>query len=208
VRARAFADSAPITVATSAVFHRVTGRDADSVTVALTRGARFAYFGDSSTRTLARVASRPSGPDTTALSGDGVIATLAIPPGTTRERFTIRYSAWVRVPRDAVYSIDALADDGVRVWVGDRLVVDGMGYSPAPAESRGEIALKAGLHPVVVTHFQAYDGSRLDVWIDGPGLGRRRIDTLLYREATDSATVPAAPAESERERSGSGRARR
>jgi hypothetical protein len=203
VRARAFADSAPLTVATSAEYRRVAGRDPDSVTAALTRGARFAYFGDSSLRALTRVASRRAGPDTTALSGDGVIATLATPPGTTRERYTIRYQAWLRVPRDGVYSIDAMADDGVRVWVGDRLVVDGMGYSPAPAESRGDVALRAGLHPIVVTHFQAYDGARLDLWIEGPGLSRRRVDALLWREATDSAVTP-----SDRAESGSGRARR
>ena len=93
------------------------------------------------------------------------------------------------MPRDGVYSIDALADDGVRVWIGDRLVVDGMGYSPAPAESRGDVALRAGLHAVTITHFQAYDGARLEVYVEGPGLPRRRIDGLLYREAPDSATA-------------------
>jgi hypothetical protein len=188
VRARAVAEGEAVTGVSSAVYRRVAGRDADSV-VALTRGVRYTYFGDSSLRALSRVASRPAGPDTTALRGDGTLASLAVPPGTTRERFTIRYTGWIRVPRDGVYTIDALADDGVRVWVGDRLVVDGMGYSPAPAESRGDVALRAGLHPVVVTHFQAYDGARLEVHVEGPGLSRRRIDALLYREATDSASA-------------------
>ena len=189
VRARAFADGEPVTGVSSAEFRRVAGRDPDSVSVELVRGVRFTYFGDSSLRALTRVASRPAGPDTTALTGDGVLASLAIPPGTTRERFTIRYAGWLRVPRDGVYTIDALADDGVRVWVGDMLVVDGMGYSPAPAESRGDVALRAGLHPLVVTHFQAYDGSRLEVYVAGPGVPRRRMDTLLYREETDSASA-------------------
>ncbi|MFL5577604.1 MAG: PA14 domain-containing protein, partial [Gemmatimonadaceae bacterium] len=191
VRARAFAGDAPMSPAVSAEFRRVAGREPDSV-ARVVPGVRLALFRDSSLRALTLVAARPAGPDTIAALLDSAQRDLSLPVRRGRERFAVRFTGYLRAPRDGVYALTARADDGVRVWVGDRLVVDGMGFSPSLAESRGEIALRAGLHPVTVTYFQSWDEAALQLWVDAPGGARRRMDDMLYRAA------PAEPAEEDR----------
>ena len=185
VRARAFVSGEPFGGETVATFRRVDGRDPDTtVAVAdsvLTRGVTYAYFQDTSLNVLTRIAGRRAGPDTIAALHTDTISALVFPTGHARERFVVRYGGWLRVPRDGVYALTALADDGARVWVGDRLVVDGVAYSPQVVENRGEVALKAGLHPLTVTYFQGTGDASLRLYVEGPGVPRRAIDGMLYR---------------------------
>jgi hypothetical protein len=191
VRARAFVGGDAAGPAVSAAFRRVPGREPDTTVGKVVPGVRLAYFRDTSLRALTLVARSPAGPDTIAAVLDSVQRDLTLPLKRGRERFTARFAGWLRVPRDGVYALTARADDGVRVWVGDRLVVDGMGYSPSAADSHGEIALRAGLHEVTVTYFQSWDDATLQLWVEGPGGGRRRLDDMLYLPAP---TEPAAEA--------------
>jgi hypothetical protein len=180
VRARAFMDDLPASPEVSAEFRRVAGREPDTTLGKVMPGVRLALFRDSSLRALTLVAERPAGPDTVAAILDSVQRDLTLPLKRGRERFTVRFTGWLRVPRDGVYALTARADDGVRLWVGDRLVVDGLGFSPSATESRGEIALRAGLHPVTVTYLQSWDDALLQLWVELPGGGRRRLDDMLY----------------------------
>jgi hypothetical protein len=59
------------------------------------------------------------------------------------DTFSVRWTGWL-VPRySEVYTIRVLSDDGSRVWVGGRLVVD-FWHDHTPQEASGTIALEAG----------------------------------------------------------------
>jgi hexosaminidase len=108
----------------------------------------------------------------------------------TSEMFALRFTGYVRVPRAGVYTFTALSDDGAALWVGDRNVFWSVGQSPKTTESWGSIALAAGLHPVTLTHFQAYGPRALELYVEGPGLRRQRIPaSMLFRDRAPSAAA-------------------
>jgi hypothetical protein len=65
--------------------------------------------------------------------------------------------------QDAVYRFFAEHDDGVRVWVDDRLIIDAW-YETGPVTDRGEIQLPGGTHEVRVDYFEGAGDARIRVW--------------------------------------------
>jgi alpha-L-fucosidase len=85
------------------------------------------------------------------------------------EDFAVRYSGYLLVPEDGVYTFFVASDDGSRLWIGDTLVVDNDGLHGSQTES-GRIALAWGLHPITVGFFQRTGGLDLEVAFRGPGV--------------------------------------
>jgi hexosaminidase len=82
--------------------------------------------------------------------------------------FAVLYEAVLEAPRDDVYTCVASADDGVRLTIDDRLVVDDDGEH-APRDATGEVALAAGWHAVRVAYFQSAGGKAIAVSCRGAG---------------------------------------
>ena len=93
------------------------------------------------------------------------------------DRFAIRFDGFIRVPSNGLYTFYLTSDDGSRLWIGDRLVIDHDGLHSA-AEKRGQIILKAGLHPIAVAMFESGGREHLSVEYAGPDIGRRPIPKL------------------------------
>mgnify|MGYP001568037845 CR=1 FL=1 len=91
-----------------------------------------------------------------------VSATVSIPRFARAEQWGARFMGYVRVPSDGVWTFRLTSDDGSRLWIGDRLVVDGDG--PHTAEERaGAMALGAGWHAIRVDYFQSGGGRALSL---------------------------------------------
>jgi hypothetical protein len=93
------------------------------------------------------------------------------------EWFAIRYTGTVTFPTAGNYAFRILSDDGARLYIDGRLVVDNDGQH-APAEQRGTIQLTPGNHEVVLEYFQ---GPRyqiaLQLFMTAPG-GQETIFSL------------------------------
>jgi alpha-L-fucosidase len=108
------------------------------------------------------------------------------------ERYAFRYHSLLTVPADGVYDFFTLSDDGSRLYVGDRLVVDNDGLH-GMREATGEIALAAGAHPITVAFFERTGSDALEVWYEGPGIEKRRIpDEVLNASSDDVLPSPSA----------------
>jgi len=51
------------------------------------------------------------------------------------------------------FEITTLSDDGIRVWIDGKLVIDNWTWHP-PTEDRAVVTLKKGAHPVRIEHFE------------------------------------------------------
>jgi hypothetical protein len=96
-------------------------------------------------------------------------------PGVTRrfEWFAIDYTGrfWVKNP--GVYRFHLLSDDGSRLWIDGRLVVDNDGIH-APRLMHGEIELSEGPHRIEVAYFQGpRAGVALVLSVSRPGESSR-----------------------------------
>jgi hypothetical protein len=115
-------------------------------------------------------------PDFAALkpASRGTAARFELGPYAGRERYALRLSGRITVPRTGLYTFLTISDDGSRLYVGDQLVVDNDGLHGA-AEQSGHVALSAGAHPITVTYFERTGDERLEVHWAGPDLPRQPV---------------------------------
>ena len=83
-------------------------------------------------------------------------------PGLPADQFSVR---WTRTLDTAAgpYRWIADADDGVRIWVDERLVLDGWG-GPTRGKQMGDVWLEAGTHQVRVEYYEATGPAGIHVW--------------------------------------------
>ena len=75
-------------------------------------------------------------------------------PGTQMsDHFYVRWTGKIRIPRDAKYTFFTESDDGSRLWIDGKVVVDNGGVHPMEEKS-GEIDLKTGEHDIKVELFE------------------------------------------------------
>lgn len=107
--------------------------------------------------------------------------TIAIPGIANKEHYGLVFSGYIKVPQDGLYDFIISSDDGSSLRVGDSLFIDNDGIH-GDQEVTGAIALKAGVHPIVVHMFQCTGGQSLSAAIQGPGLKKQTIskDMLFH----------------------------
>ena len=75
-------------------------------------------------------------------------------PGTDMmDHFYVRWLGRIRIPRDGKFTFFTESDDGSRLWIDGKVVVDNGGLH-AMEEKSGEVELKAGDHDVKVELFE------------------------------------------------------
>ncbi|MFP6763167.1 MAG: PA14 domain-containing protein, partial [Planctomycetaceae bacterium] len=90
------------------------------------------------------------------------------------DHFALRFTAFVHIPKAGRYRFHLGSDDGSRMSVGGREVVN-FGGIHAHQTRTGEIELAQGAHEVVVEYFEANGDESLKVEIEGAGLGRQLL---------------------------------
>ncbi len=100
---------------------------------------------------------------------------LHVPKGQPRESFALRFTGSVYVGKAGKYTFYTTSDDGSRLFIGGKSVVNNDGPH-GMVERRGTIQLSAGSHPILVTYFNRSGGHGLAVSWSGPGLKKQKIE--------------------------------
>ncbi len=120
--------------------------------------------------------------DTLKVLKDTVTDTIAVPLYAADSLYGLVMGGYITVPSEGMYEFGLSSDDGSRLWIGDSLVVDNDGLHGS-GELPGQIALKAGTHPITLKMFQCKGDEALDLWITGPGLEKQIVPrTMLSRD--------------------------
>lgn len=101
------------------------------------------------------------------------------------EFYALRFTGIIDVPKDGVYRFWTGSDDGSRLWIGKRLVVDSDGPH-AYVEVPGDISLRRGKYPITVGYFEAGGGHILKVFWARPGLEKQEIPAANLSRASSS----------------------
>ncbi len=112
-----------------------------------------------------------------------VSSTVALAGLEASEHYGLVLTGFLRIPEDGAYILSLTSDDGSRLWLRDRLIVDNDG--PHGAEERsGPIALAAGLHPIRIAYFNATGGAALKLSWQGPGRPKQEVpaSALAHRD--------------------------
>lgn len=84
------------------------------------------------------------------------IGDVRLPADRPRDRFALVYRGFLRVPADGLYTFSLRSDDGSRLYLHDRLVVERDGRQVYDVRE-GRVALRRGLHPIRV-EFCEFEG--------------------------------------------------
>jgi mono/diheme cytochrome c family protein len=109
--------------------------------------------------------------------------------GHRNDEYAVRYTASLVVPADGEYTFYATSDDGSRVNVGGRAVVNNDG-DHAAIEKSGKAKLTKGEHPITVTYMQRGGDGVLKVEWSGPNLPRQEIGREALLRVGGAPMVP------------------
>ncbi|MBU6398685.1 MAG: cytochrome c1 [Verrucomicrobia bacterium] len=104
----------------------------------------------------------------------GEVETFTLAPRKRDEHIGFRFTGTLTVPSDGRYTFFTESDDGSRLYLADKLVVQNDGHH-ASTEKRGTLELKAGDYPIVVTYFNQDGPYDLRVFWRGPGIQKQEI---------------------------------
>jgi mono/diheme cytochrome c family protein len=106
--------------------------------------------------------------------------------------FAFRYNGIIAIPRQGKYEFFTQSDDGSRLFIDNKEIVDNDGKRPV-TEKSGAVELSAGDHLIEVTYFQASGPFELHVLWKGPKIRKEMIPAdVLY-----TSGVPLMPLQSE-----------
>jgi hypothetical protein len=95
-------------------------------------------------------------------------------PDGRQDNISIRWTGFVRIPRPGKYTFFTAADDGQRLWVDGRQLVDDWTMHGV-IEKGGEIELTPGHYPFKVEFMQGGGGASIVVSWQGPGIPKQVI---------------------------------
>lgn len=90
------------------------------------------------------------------------------------DQFAIRFTTKLRIEESGTYMLHLKSDDGSRLKIGRRIIIDNDG-SHGPIEESERIDLTTCEHTIVVEYFEDHGGESLDLAITGPDKIRRAL---------------------------------
>jgi alpha-L-fucosidase 2 len=105
--------------------------------------------------------------DGLAPSASGVAARISLEVAPRPDRYALRFDGHLEVAAPGRYLLSTESDDGSRLWLGHRLVVDN-GGSHARRRVEAEVRLTAGRHPFRLDYHEAGGAEHLELGIEGP----------------------------------------
>lgn len=92
--------------------------------------------------------------------------------------YAIRYEGYMNFEAAGAYRFFLDSDDGSKLYVDGKLIVDNDGIHP-PTSKSAEKEITKGVHLITVDFFQGGGGAELDVEIEGRNLGRQPLAPLI-----------------------------
>jgi glucose/arabinose dehydrogenase len=129
-------------------------------------------------------------PDFNALTPaeSGNIATPDLAPRNREDDYAFRFTGYIDIPADGLYTFYTSSDDGSQLFIGTTLVVNNNGLHGVQ-EASGTIGLKQGKHAVTVTFFEHLGSASLSASYSSAALSKRVIPASAYYRVPTSTPV-------------------
>jgi alpha-L-fucosidase len=116
--------------------------------------------------------------DTLKIIKKGIIPEFSLSPRKVQDFYCFEYTGYIKIPDTGVYTFYTNSDDGSRLYIDNKLVVDN-DLTHGMVEKQGLIALSAGYHKIRVAYFEKDGGDDLVVSYKGPGIEKSIIPAAL-----------------------------
>ncbi|MBI4272432.1 choice-of-anchor D domain-containing protein [Candidatus Uhrbacteria bacterium] len=90
-------------------------------------------------------------------------------PKLSSDYFASRWRGKIRIPEGGTYTFSTLADDGVRLWVDGKLLINDWMYAHPPQRFSGDLTLEGGRsYDIQLDYYEAYAGAQVQLFWSGP----------------------------------------
>lgn len=100
--------------------------------------------------------------------------------GDPLDEYALAFEGYLHFPKTGIYRVSLLSDDGSRLYLHDKVVIDNDG--PHPAQELSYLTrMSEGWHPVRIEYFEASGESKLTLFIEGEGVARQETKPEGWR---------------------------
>jgi len=111
---------------------------------------------------------------------NGILKNISLEPAAVRDSFAFEFQAWIQIPKKAVYRFYTYSDDGSKLFIDGKEVVNNDG-SHGAQRADGKIALDEGFHDIRVLYFEDYMGNELEIGFSSISIRECKIpDSYLF----------------------------
>lgn len=111
-----------------------------------------------------------------------------------KDDFSVRWAGKVTVPATGRYSFYASTDDGVRLWIDGRLLINQWAAKSHQVEFQASIDLTAGEHhDIRMDYFERGGQAYARLAWSGPGLAKQIVPTSAFEATLDAPQTPTPP---------------
>jgi len=112
----------------------------------------------------------------------GVLKNIDISSKQGTDKYGFVFDGLVKAPADGIYTFYISSDDGSKLFIDDKVLVDNDGLH-GMSEKSNEMPLAKGYHKIKVLFFEKTGGDDLQVEWKGPGFEKQGIPpAVLFRE--------------------------
>ncbi len=110
-----------------------------------------------------------------------------------QSNFVAELVGFLEIQQEGVYAFRLISDDGARLWIGGRLIVDHDGtHGPTPKDGRAYLA--TGSHALLIRHFNAHGEAQVRLGWQPPGASPNRFEHLPAEALSHDPTLTQATA--------------
>ncbi|HEY2720585.1 MAG TPA: alpha-L-fucosidase [Chitinophagaceae bacterium] len=170
IKARCFLQNKPVTEIAMASFEKVIPAAAAAIT-STSPGLNYSVYEGEWSKL----------PDFASLNAKstGVSNGIDISSKKGAEKYGFTFSGLINVPIDGIYNFYISSDDGSKLFIDDKLLIDNDGLHGL-GEKNGEVPLAKGYHKIGISYFQATGGDDLIVQWQSPGFGKQVIPASSF----------------------------
>ena len=120
----------------------------------------------------------------------GLVSEFDLSPRLRNDQYAMEFKGYIRLSSGGNYTFFTSSDDGSRLEIDDRRLVDNDGVH-GQQEASGSAYLAAGIHSIRVVFFQASGDAILNVSYHGPGIPKMKLPASeLFRPGQGAMEVP------------------
>ena len=137
------------------------------------KGVRYKYY-EGMFESVDQLASKP-------VKQSGIMQDVDISMALQEDHFGYEFQTLLKIDKGGIYTLTCTSDDGSKVWVDGKLVIDNDG-SHGSGSVLARMNLETGYHRLLIKYFEDYAGEVLDFELEGQGINSQGlpIDRLFY----------------------------
>lgn len=109
----------------------------------------------------------------------GIASEIAIKNHLRQDNFVLNFTGYLSIAEAGTYKFHLRSDDGSKLYVNNRLVIDNDGLHDNLEVRTFMVSLQKGYYPIQVSYFERVSAEKLELLIEGPNLRKQKIPARM-----------------------------